>query len=202
VRTNTMNYARLSSFAVMLAVAALVAACGGRKPPVASAPVPPAPAAFPSATTGGPPPPPEPPAPPRVAGEAPVASTNLPWDAQPLDVINGPDSPLKPVFFAYDSDELDDIAKKTLADDADVLKTYKTWVVTIEGHCDERGTPEYNLALGDRRALAAKNYLMSLGIAADRIRTVSYGSEFPFDPAHVESAWIKNRRAHFMLTSK
>ncbi len=86
--------------------------------------------------------------------------------------------------------------------DAAVLKTYGTWVVTIEGHCDERGTAEYNLALGDRRALAARNYLVSLGIAADRIRTVSYGNEFPFDPGHAESAWSKNRRAHFMLTSK
>ncbi len=85
---------------------------------------------------------------------------------------------------------------------AEVLKTYRTWVITVEGHCDERGTAEYNLALGDRRALAAKNYLVSLGIPADRIRTVSYGKEFPFDPGHVESAWVKNRRAHSMLTSK
>ncbi len=104
------------------------------------------------------------------------------WDSQPLDVINGPDSPLKPVFFAYDSDSLDDTARKVLNGNAEVLKTYRTWVITVEGHCDERGTAEYNLALGDRRALAAKNYLVSLGIPADRIRTVSYGNEFPFDP--------------------
>jgi len=83
-----------------------------------------------------------------------------------------------------------------------VLKTYRTWIITIEGHCDERGTAEYNLALGDRRALAAKTYLVSLGIASDRIRTVSYGNEFPFDPGHTEAAWGKNRRAHIMLTSK
>jgi peptidoglycan-associated lipoprotein len=126
----------------------------------------------------------------------------LPWEAQPLDVINGPDSPLKPAFFALDSDELSAEAKTSLDANARLLKTYPTWVVTIEGHCDERGTAEYNLALGDRRALAAKTYLVSLGIAPDRLRTVSYGNEFPFDPGHAESAWAQNRRAHFMLTSK
>jgi peptidoglycan-associated lipoprotein len=82
------------------------------------------------------------------------------------------------------------------------LKKYGTWVITIEGHTDERGSAEYNLALGERRALAAKNYLISLGIGGDRLRTVSYGKEFPFDPGHDESAWAKNRRAQFMLTSK
>jgi peptidoglycan-associated lipoprotein len=85
---------------------------------------------------------------------------------------------------------------------ASVLKKYPTWQVTIEGHCDERGTAEYNLAPGERRALAAKNYLVSLGIPADKVRTVSYGKEFPFDAGHDESAWSKNRRAHFMLTAK
>ena len=138
-----------------------------------------------------------------MPSDAPVSSSPLlPWDAQPLDVINGPDSPLKPVFFALDSDSLDDLAQKVLTANAEVLKTYRTWVITIEGHCDERGTDEYNLALGDRRALATKNFLMSLGIAGDRVRTVSYGNEFPFDPGHTEAAWAKNRRAHLMLTSK
>jgi peptidoglycan-associated lipoprotein len=82
------------------------------------------------------------------------------------------------------------------------LKQYATWVITIEGHADERGTAEYNLALGERRALAARNYLISLGIAADRLRTISYGKEFPFDPLHSEAAWSKNRRAHFVITAK
>jgi peptidoglycan-associated lipoprotein len=89
-----------------------------------------------------------------------------------------------------------------LSDNADLLKKYPSWVVSIEGHCDERGTAEYNLALGERRALAAKGYLVSLGVAADRLRTVSYGKEFPFDPGHDEAAFAKNRRAHFMVTSK
>ena len=83
-----------------------------------------------------------------------------------------------------------------------MLKTYSTWVIAIEGHCDERGTAEYNLALGDRRALAARNYLLSLGVPAARIKTVSYGKEFPFDPGHAEASWKKNRRAQFMVTAK
>jgi peptidoglycan-associated lipoprotein len=85
---------------------------------------------------------------------------------------------------------------------AAILKKYPTWIITIEGHCDERGTAEYNLALGEKRALAAKTYLVSLGVPADRLRTVSYGKEFPVDPGHDESAWSKNRRAHFVVTSK
>jgi peptidoglycan-associated lipoprotein len=82
------------------------------------------------------------------------------------------------------------------------MKKYATWQITIEGHCDERGTAEYNLALGERRAVAARTYLVSLGVSADRIKTVSYGKEFPFDPAHNEGAWSKNRRAHFVVTAK
>jgi len=196
-----MRCAKTLPVALLLA-AAIGAGCGSKKPPVPNPPPPPAPAAFPAAA-GDPRQPGLPPEPPPVPPAPPVTSTPLlPWDSQPLDVINGPDSPLKPAFFAYDSDQLDDAAKKVLGGNADVLKTYKTWVITIEGHCDERGTAEYNLALGDRRALAAKNYLVSLGIPADRIRTVSYGNEFPFDAGHSESAWVNNRRAHFMLTSK
>ena len=89
-----------------------------------------------------------------------------------------------------------------VTDNAGVLKQYTTWTVTIEGHCDERGTAEYNLALGERRAVAARAYLVSLGVSADRLRTVSYGKEFPFDPGHDETAYAKNRRAHFVITAK
>jgi peptidoglycan-associated lipoprotein len=93
-------------------------------------------------------------------------------------------------------------ARAALDANAAVLKKYPTWVVTIEGHCDERGTAEYNLALGERRAAAAQSYLAALGIPASRIKTVSYGKEFPFDPGHDEAAWAKNRRAHFVITGK
>ena len=91
---------------------------------------------------------------------------------------------------------------EALNNNAELMKKYSTWIVTIEGHADERGTAEYNLALGERRALAARNYLVSLGIPADRLRTVSYGKEFPFEPGHDEGSWSKNRRAHFVVTSK
>lgn len=194
---------RLAPILPLALVLAVAAACGDKRPPAASVQAPPAqPAAFPGASTA-PRDPGRPPEPPAVGADGGVSSSSLlPWDNQPLDVINGPDSPLKPVLFAYDSDTLDDVARKVLNANAEVLKTYRTWVVTIEGHSDERGTAEYNLALGDRRALAAKNYLVSLGIPGDRIRTVSYGEEFPFDPGHSESAWVNNRRAHTMLTAK
>jgi peptidoglycan-associated lipoprotein len=192
---------RFAFFTVITILMAMVAACGGRRPPVPNAPPPPAPTAFPEAA------PPtaaaRPPDPPPVPTETSIRSTPLgSYDTKSIEEINGPDSPLKAIYFAYDSDEIDEASRKVLAANADVLKTYRTWVITVEGHCDERGTAEYNLALGDRRALAARNYLVSLGIAPERMRTVSYGKEFPFDPEHNESSWSKNRRAHFMLTSK
>jgi len=118
-----------------------------------------------------------------------------------LEEINQ-DSPLLPAFFSYDSDELTEGARDALTANAGVLRAQASWIVTIEGHCDERGTAEYNLALGDRRALAAKNFLLSLGVVAERVRTVSYGKEFPFDLDHDEGAWSRNRRAHFMVVSK
>jgi peptidoglycan-associated lipoprotein len=118
-----------------------------------------------------------------------------------LDDLNR-DSPFTPAFFALDSAELDDEGRAVVTQNAEILKKYRTWIVTIEGHADERGTAEYNLALGERRAMAVKAYLVSLGIAPDRLRTVSYGREFPFDPGHDEAAWAKNRRAHFVITAK
>jgi peptidoglycan-associated lipoprotein len=184
---------------IAVVLVGLVVACGGRRPPVvAEQPPPDAPSPFPSAA----PPTAKPPDPPPLPAEPPVTANALSWNDKPIEEINGPNSPLRPIFFGYDSDQLDDSAKKTLSTNAEVLKTYGTWVITIEGHCDERGTAEYNLALGDRRALAARTYLISLGIPAERMRTVSYGKEFPFDPGHTEEAWSRNRRAHFMLTSK
>jgi peptidoglycan-associated lipoprotein len=118
-----------------------------------------------------------------------------------LDDLNR-DSPLSPVFFALDSSDIDAAGQAALQQNAGVLKQYGTWQITIEGHADERGSAEYNLALGERRALAARDYLVSLGIAANRVRTVSYGKEFPFDPARTEAAYAKNRRAHFVITAK
>jgi peptidoglycan-associated lipoprotein len=118
-----------------------------------------------------------------------------------LDELNS-DSPLSPAFFGLDSAELDDGGRVVVATNAATLKMYPTWTVTIEGHSDERGTAEYNLALGERRAVAVKMYLVSLGIAADRVQSVSYGKEFPFDAGHHDAAWAQNRRGHFVITSK
>jgi peptidoglycan-associated lipoprotein len=118
-----------------------------------------------------------------------------------LDDLNR-NSPLKPVFFDLDSNEISGSALAALNENAAVLKRYPTWTVTIEGHCDERGTAEYNLALGERRAVTAQAYLVSLGIPANRLRTVSYGKEFPFDPGQTEEAWARNRRAHFVITGR
>ena len=118
-----------------------------------------------------------------------------------LDDLNR-DSPLQPIYFGLDSSDVDAEGQKVLQANAAVLKKYPTMQITIEGHCDERGTAEYHLALGERRALAAKNYLVSLGIPADKVKTVSYGKEFPFEAGHDEAAWSKNRRAHFVITAK
>ena len=121
--------------------------------------------------------------------------------AKSIDDLNR-DSPFQPAFYGYDSAELTAEARSALDADAAILKNYPSWTITIEGHCDERGTAEYNLALGERRAVSAQSYLVSLGIPANRLRTVSYGKEFPFDPGHDEAAWAKNRRAHIIITGK
>jgi peptidoglycan-associated lipoprotein len=191
-----MSTHRLAHF-TLVASMVLAAACGSKKVPVL------APSAAPEAEA--PPDAPPPPVPTRV-DNAPVIPTPSPIRDEPvtsasLDDLNR-NSPLKPVFFALDSSDIDTAGKAVLDADAALLKQNNAWVVTVEGHCDERGTAEYNLALGDRRAAAAVTYLRSLGIPADRLKTVSYGKEFPFDPGHDESAWSKNRRAHFVITAK
>ena len=187
-----MRFRFLLYLCVVLFVGA--AACGKGQPPVAR-PTPPPPPPPPAVTL-----PPDPPAPSRE----PMPPQPLPTDdvaGRSLDDLNR-DSPLRPVFFDYDSSEVNEAGRTTLQANAAVMKKYPNWIVTIEGHCDERGTAEYNLALGERRAVAARTYLLSLGLDASRLRTVSYGSEFPFDPAHQEAAWSRNRRAHFVITAK
>lgn len=109
--------------------------------------------------------------------------------------------PLGEVYFAFDSFDLSPDARATLKRHADWLKSNSSARVEIEGHCDDRGTTEYNLALGDRRANAARDYLVSLGIDSARIRTVSYGKERPFCTEETEDCWQQNRRAHFLFTA-
>jgi len=193
-----MRHTRFAVIAILIA-AVSVGACGKKKPPVAR-PLPPPPApTTPSTTATRPPAPPEPV--PETSAIPPEPTIKDDPMAGDLDTINK-NSPFQPVFFGLDSYEVDGGGQQALNTNAGILKKYPTWIITIEGHCDERGTAEYNLALGERRALAAKTYLVSLGIPTERLRTVSYGKEFPFDPGHDEAAWSKNRRAHFVITAK
>jgi peptidoglycan-associated lipoprotein len=109
---------------------------------------------------------------------------------------------LADIHFDLDSADLRDQDRQALAQNGDVLKRFDFLVVTIEGHCDERGSVEYNLALGERRARAALDYLVSLGVPAQRLRAVSYGKEIPVCSESNESCWARNRRAHFAVTGK
>jgi peptidoglycan-associated lipoprotein len=193
---------RRGLLAVLLLGALALGACSvSKKAPVARPAPPPGTGAGASAGASGarPPAPPEPVVEPTVVPAEPLRDERI--ASSSLDDLNR-NSPLKPAFFELDSDQLSADAQKALTDNAGVLKQYPAWVVTIEGHCDERGTPEYNLALGERRAVTARAFLVSLGISGDRLRTVSYGKEFPFDTGHDESAYAKNRRAHFVITAK
>jgi peptidoglycan-associated lipoprotein len=109
---------------------------------------------------------------------------------------------LKDIYFDYDKYEIRREDEGILRENAAFLKKNPKIKIQVEGHCDERGTAEYNLALGERRANHTKKYLISLGIASDRISTISYGEEKPSDPRNNEEAWAKNRRAHIVVLSK
>src|SRR5688572_22667061 len=194
-----MRNRQSTGFTIVILVAALyAAACAKRQTPVA------APMPQPPPSVAGPAVAPAPGGPTRIDDALPVpAQPALSDDSaaiRTLDDLNR-NSPLKPVFFTLDSSDVDDAGRQTISENAEILKKNSKWVVTIEGHCDERGTAEYNLALGERRAIAVKTFLVSLGIPPDRVRTISYGKEFPFDPGRTEEAMAKNRRGHFVITS-
>jgi len=108
---------------------------------------------------------------------------------------------LKDAFFAFDSSSLSSDAQNNLQTSAKWIESHPKFGVLVEGHCDERGTERYNLALGERRAYEAKEYMETLGVSGNEVRTISYGKEKPFDDGHDEDAWAKNRRAHVVLTS-
>jgi peptidoglycan-associated lipoprotein len=108
---------------------------------------------------------------------------------------------IRDAFFSYDESTLSNDAQSALTTSANWLKQNPSYNVLVEGHCDERGTEQYNLALADRRAAIARDYLVTLGVDPGRIRTVSYGEERPFAAGHDESSWSQNRRAHLVLTS-
>jgi peptidoglycan-associated lipoprotein len=178
---------------LVVAVAALaltLPACGKKK----VAPPPPPPPVVPEA------PPPAPPPPPR-AETAPQVDEYARLKAMTADEIDKMGL-LADVLFDYDKADIREADRATLAKNADVLKKYDFLRVTVEGHCDERGTVEYNLALGERRARAAFDYLVSLGVPAERLKTVSYGKEVPVCSESTEACWQKNRRAKSTVTGK
>ena len=106
---------------------------------------------------------------------------------------------LEMIHFDFDQYVLTDTAKSILVNNAGLLRAAPAVKILIEGHCDERGSDEYNLALGEKRALATQNYLVSLGVPVERMSVISYGEEMPLDPAHTKAAWAKNRRASFKV---
>jgi peptidoglycan-associated lipoprotein len=118
-----------------------------------------------------------------------------------LEEINQ-EVPLQMIHFDFDRYFIRDDAKPVLEKNATWLKKWNSVQVLIEGHCDERGTEEYNLALGEKRAKSTFDYLVSLGVSPDRIKTISYGKSQPLDPGHNEAAWAKNRRAQFTIIAK
>ncbi len=159
-------------------------------------------AVGPSAATA-----PAPAAPAPRTGETPVtratppsATPVTPASAAPAPQVTA--SPLQDVFFDFDKSAIRDDQKSALSADIAWLKENAGAKITVEGHCDERGTAEYNLGLGERRAKAVKDYLVAAGVPADNIATISYGKERPFVLGHDESAWKWNRRGHFVITGK
>jgi peptidoglycan-associated lipoprotein len=168
---------RLIVTSLLLVAVALVAGCAKKKPPEPAAPPP--------------------------AQEAPPTPAPTPTPAPPVETAPTPpsvtDAELSPAFFELDQATLNETARAALDKDAKLLRDHADVQVEIEGHCDERGTVEYNQALGQRRAEAARDYLVAQGVSADRVSVISYGKERPFADGHDESAWSQNRRAHFRV---
>ena len=182
----------------LLAVAAFAACVGAgchAKPP-ATAPTQPMPAPTVPAK-----PPAPPPAPAAARNPARPLSDQELFERKSLSDLNA-EHPLGDAFFDYDQTDLRDDARRVLAQDADWLRKWPTTKVLVEGHCDERGSAEYNLALGDRRAETVTKYLESLGVNEARIVTRSVGKEAPFCADTGESCWSQNRRGHFVITAK
>jgi peptidoglycan-associated lipoprotein len=154
-----------------------------------------------------------PPPPPQVKEQPKVEKVEEPVVKEPvlseeeiflqksLEQINR-EKPLANIYFDYDKAVIREDAKPVLEANAAWLNKFKTIKILIEGHCDERGTEEYNLALGEKRAKNTMDYLTTLGIASNRMRIISYGKSQPVDPGHNEAAWQKNRRAQFMVIEK
>ena len=173
---------QVSTIALGLALAVAAAGCHKKVPPVAPTPPPP------------PPPPVVTPAP------RPLTEDEI-FARKSLADLNA-ERPLADVFFDLDKSEIRDDARTSLQKDADWMKRWTSTQITLEGHCDSRGSAEYNLGLGSRRAAAVKDYLVNLGVSTGRVTVVSKGKEQPFCSEENESCWQQNRRGHFVITGK
>ena len=186
---------RVCATAAILAIALTGGACAKKAPE----PPPPAPTAppKPEPTTPKPPPPP-PPAPPEKPRE--LTEEEI-FAKMSLDELNKK-GVLSDVFFALDSTELTQESRASIQKNVEYMKRWASTRVMVEGHADSRGTNEYNLALAERRAGAVRDYMVSLGLPAERVTIVSKGEEAPFCTEEIESCWQQNRRGHFVFTAK
>jgi len=185
---------------LVLNTALALAAAGCHKnppPPVMPAPPPPPP---PAATPAPPAPPPPPAAPTPAPAPRPLTEEEV-FARKSVDQLNS-EKPLDDVFFDLDKSDIRDDGRPVLQRDADWLKKWPTTQIVVEGHADSRGSSEYNLGLGSRRAAAVKDYLASLGVPAARVTVISKGKEQPFCNEETESCWQQNRRGHFVITGK
>ena len=179
---------RQSAFVVALVAVAALGGCHKNKPDLTPAPPPAAPTA-------------PPPAPAPAERETPQVNEYERIKAMPIDEIERMGL-LGEIHFDYDKAEIREGDRQVLTKNADALKRFDFLRITVEGHCDERGSVEYNLALGERRSKAALDYLVSLGVPADRMKSVSYGKEVPLCQQASEDCWARNRRAHFTVSGK
>ena len=189
-------YQKTAATTTLCLMLGLGAAACKKTPVVSTAPPPPVPTA-----PAAPPAPPAPPAAPTAAPTPRALSEDEIFAQKSLDQLNK-ERPLADVFFALDESTIQDAARTSLTTNANWLKRWTATRITIEGHCDERGTAEYNLGLGERRANAVKAYLVELGVPANRILIVSKGKESPFCSESNEACWQQNRRGHFVITAK
>jgi peptidoglycan-associated lipoprotein len=179
---------RKSAFVAVVVAVAAFAGCKSAPKPAPAAPAPAAPAA-------------PPPAPAPSEREVPVETEYDRLKKMPTDEIERMGL-LAEIHYDYDRSDIREGDRQVLAKNAEALKKFDFLKITVEGHCDERGSVEYNLALGERRARAASDYLASLGVGADRLKTVSYGKEVPVCQQSNEECWSRNRRDHFAVTGK
>jgi peptidoglycan-associated lipoprotein len=187
---------RVCATVAMLSMALTAGACGKKKVET-PAPPPAAPAPAPEPTKPAPPPAPAPAPPPAPR----TPTEDELFNAMSLDELNKK-GVLSDAFFALDSIELSAEARGLIQKNSDYLKRWTSTKIMVEGHADSRGTNEYNLALAERRAGAVRDYLVSLGVPADRISVVSKGEEAPFCTDENDACWQQNRRGHFVFTAK